>query len=546
MSKKDKRVEIDSFQNVEDDDFDTSTSTKTKKSKKSKKSKRSKDPATVDDTDDDETKSDARRGTRSSKDRDRDTPEDDDAAAEVFDDEMLAGEEELKPSKKKKKSKKAKKARKGVTFDDTVEEEYFSDADQDTKYDDEERTRKKKKKKKKRKEKWGGVDDDVDDDDDQVLDDNDDWGEGGNYSSDEDDYQDEGRRGNRRRNRRRDGDGGGDPLRVTDAEVLVSGETPRDDSPEMRLLNRFRIALRQVGAHSDGKGFITALHNHFVGVGRTGKKRNQIEQGEFRERLKSILRDTEITDYDVKRLMEILDSDGNGIIDWDEFVSFLSFPSKEMRKLVVSLRKTMIEEAGSSGVRENYKTLYDNLLDAKDRRKGGITLPKLQGYIQRVLRKKLTPGEIAELFRQIDVNNDGKITQSSLACFLKKNTHDLISGGEFDDTYPIVDVAVSASTTDEANLRHLKYHKINENLNEGAVGRSKVYLWWRSASMEDYDTEAAFLKDRVTDIIVSSKHRDSMLTAEGKPTRVVWQGVAGCGRVWPAGTGYTGFLCCRV
>ena len=48
--------------------------------------------------------------------------------------------------------------------------------------------------------------------------------------------------------------------------------------------------------------------------------------------------------------------------------------------------------------------------------------------------------------------------------------------------------------------------------------------------MEDYDTEAAFLKDRVTDIIVSSKHRDSMLTAEGKPTRV-WQGVAGGHRV---------------
>ena len=75
MSKKDKRVEIDSFQNAEDDGFDTSTSIKTKKSKKSKKSKRSKDPATVDNSDD-ETKSDARRGgTRSSKDRDRDTPE---------------------------------------------------------------------------------------------------------------------------------------------------------------------------------------------------------------------------------------------------------------------------------------------------------------------------------------------------------------------------------------------------------------------------------------------------------------------------------------
>ena len=33
--------------------------------------------------------------------------------------------------------------------------------------------------------------------------------------------------------------------------------------------------------------------------------------------------------------------------------------------------------------------------------------------------------------------------------------------------------------------------------------------------MDDYENERAFLKDRVTDLIVSPKHRDSMLTAEG-------------------------------
>ena len=85
--------------------------------------------------------------------------------------------------------------------------------------------------------------------------------------------------------------------------------------------------------------------------------------------------------------------------------------------------------------------MYNKLLDNADRKKGGITLPKLQTYIVSTLNVKLTPGETAELFRQIDTENQGIITQTSLAKFLKKNTHDLLAGGEFDDSYPIVDVA---------------------------------------------------------------------------------------------------------
>ena len=65
---------------------------------------------------------------------------------------------------------------------------------------------------------------------------------------------------------------------------------------------------------------------------------------------------------------------------------------------------------------------------------------------------------------------------------------------------------VSASKTDEANLRHLGYHKINENLNEGTI-RRKVFLWWRSASADDYETEMAFLKDRGKYSSEESVHR---------------------------------------
>ena len=522
-----------------------SSSSKTKKSKKSKKNKKSKRDAPEDEDFSDADSVDQDPGTKVSSKRtkaenkkkrsDRARMQDDDVDTKVYDDDMLENEEEVekKTTKKKKKSNKTK--RKGVTYaDDVLEREERRDRRRngDTKNDDDDEEEKGEawSNGRRSKSRRGGKRR-SDDDDDQVLDDDDDWSP--NDDDDEyDEYDDDDaagefgsssqrRRGGKRRRGGRDGSGSSrdgrddhqDDLRVTDADVLVPGETPRDDSPEMRLLNRFRVNLRQIGAHSDKKGFISALHNHFVGVGRG--KNNQIAQNEFSDRLKDILRDTEINSYDVKRLMEILDSDNNGFIDWDEFVSFLSFPSKEMRKLVISLRKRMLREAGSHGKSDNFKELFNRLLDKTDRKKGGITLPKLREYFQATLQVRLTPGETAELFRQIDSTNVGIITQAALSSFLKKNTHDLLAGGEFDDSYPIVDVAVSASKTDEQNLRHLGYHKINENLNEGSFARPAVFVWWRSSSADDYDTEIAFMKDRVTDIIVSSKNRDSMLTAEG-------------------------------
>ena len=56
--------------------------------------------------------------------------------------------------------------------------------------------------------------------------------------------------------------------------------------------------------------------------------------------------------------MDILDSDGNGVIDWDEFVSFLSFPSKEMKKLVISLWNELSKDNPPS----NMSCLYDSSL----------------------------------------------------------------------------------------------------------------------------------------------------------------------------------------
>ena len=555
---RDKRVEEEDL--LEETMTDSKFKKKSKKSNKSyKKSKRNNkvpdDFEDFEDRDDDEVEEEellseivsnnSKSKNRSKKKRNEKAMDDEDRDNGVYDDSMLdeedqdnkGGETKSKSKKKKKSNKKSnKKGRKGVTIGEE-NNQYYDDNDdgagdnldsksrREDEEDDYSKKKKSSKKSKKSKKKSRRQDDDDDDEDldNRVMDDEEEWydeeDEDRWQSSDEDREYDDVRRSSsdRRRRRRRRGqnrDDNDNDLDVTDAEILVPGETPRDDSPEMRLLNRFRLQLRQVGAHSDSKGFIAALHNHFVGVGRD--RHNQIKQGEFRERLKEILKDTEISQYDIKRLMDILDRDGNGVIDWDEFVSFLSFPSKEMKKLVISLRKKMLRSTSNNDGKNNFENLYNQLLDNSDRKKGGITLPKLQNYIISTLNVKLTPGETAELFRQIDVNNEGLITQSSLANFLKKNTHDLLAGGEFDDSYPIVDVAVSISKTDEQNLRHLGYHKINENLNEGTtLTRPNVYLWWRSASADDYDTEMAFLKDRVTDIIVSTKNRDSMLLAEG-------------------------------
>ena len=81
-----------------------------------------------------------------------------------------------------------------------------------------------------------------------------------------------------------------------------------------------------------------------------------------------------------------------------------------------------------------------------------------------MLNLQLTPGEFAEIFRQIDTDGNGFITQLNLSNFLSKSSHDLLAGGSFDDSYCVVDVAVSKTKNDEAHSQHLHYHKINEDL----------------------------------------------------------------------------------
>ena len=506
-----------------------------KRAKKSKKSKRDlarEDAAVRDDFEDvsdgEELVESRDSKVSSSKSRKKKSKRGD--SDNVYDDSMLGEsdgngtDEELTPrveetSKRMKKGKKSKRSKKNnnsrVTFDsDTKGEESSRDEGERREKKDKKRKKGKEEKSEREKAKRGKgsgkrkstPEGGIHDDDDEVVDDSDsDWAPGSedaldSYDEDEDDVD----------TKRKDG---ASKLRSKDDFLDDPIDTPRRNSPEMRLLNRFRLALRQVGAHSGGDGFIAALYSHFLGVDRDRNKK--IQAAELRDRIKDILRDTEISEFDIKSLINVLDSDGDGTVNWDEFVSFVSFPMAEMRRLVVELRKKMLDEAGSGGSAGDYKRLYESLLNERDRRKGGITLSSFTPYIQRALNLQLTPGEFAEIFRQIDTEGNGVINQLNLSSFLTKSSHDLLAGGSFDDCYCVVDIAVSKTKNDEAHLRHLKYHKINENLNRGAAFRPAVYIWWRSACVDDYENERAFMKDRVTDVIVSPKHRDSMLTAEG-------------------------------
>ena len=378
FSKKDKRVEEE---DILEETMDTKSKKKSKKSKRSKKSKQRDNNEDEFDSAEEEQEILPTKKTKSKKSKKKNQSED-----TIYDDSMLEdeGTETKSKSKSKKKSSKKNKSTSRATISEKDNEYYddnrnqvdtkSSDRDDDRNYSDEDgddyddddtnRTSSKHRKGKKKKKKKRNNNNNYQDENKVLTDEewtdqddrNSQSSDGFSGDEDYDDYDNNGsssRHGNRNRRRNR-GNRDDNDLLVSDAEILVSGETPRDDSPEMRLLNRFRLQLRQVGAHSDSKGFISALHNHFVGVGRD--KFNQIKQGEFRDRLKEILRDTEISHYDISRLMDILDSDGNGVIDWDEFVSFLSFPSKEMKKLVISLRKKMLREAGNKGGSNNFET----------------------------------------------------------------------------------------------------------------------------------------------------------------------------------------------
>ena len=124
----------------------------------------------------------------------------------------------------------------------------------------------------------------------------------------DEDYDDSGNKGRGRRHRSRSG----------------SEDTGN-------VLSKFRRVLRDsLYANQSGKKvkFATSLYHNVQAIHHNNPDGN-IQRKDFAQHLKKILKSTtggtRISDQDIDGFMSELDSDGSGAIDWDEFVSFMSF-----------------------------------------------------------------------------------------------------------------------------------------------------------------------------------------------------------------------------
>ena len=87
-----------------------------------------------------------------------------------------------------------------------------------------------------------------------------------------------------------------------------------------------------------------------------------------------------------------------------------------------------------------------------------------------------------------------------------------------DKNYPVVDIKVSHSKTDEDEYERLHYHRIPENLQskDSKKKSDPIYLWFRTGSVEDYKNKAKLSRARITDIIVNSDKNNHQLLQQGK------------------------------
>ena len=251
------------------------------------------------------------------------------------------------------------------------------------------------------------------------------------------------------------------------------------------------------------------LRTHFSGI---GNKRGDITVQDFRKQIKQLLEQTDVSDADINRLIEILDTDGSDTISWSEFVSCISYPRWQMRELVRKLRREMQRQVGTSG---DHSAFFRKL--AKGRKGNAFISPKaMQEHMHRFVSCNLTPGEAGELFRVIDTDNNKRITQAELENFLKGvNDENLFEGGNLDDECAIVDIAISTNKTEEDNFRTMHYKRINVNLNEGSIGMTHMYIWYKADRLANYSSVQEFRSKCITDIKIAHRKLDTDLTILG-------------------------------
>jgi Ca2+-binding EF-hand superfamily protein len=349
-------------------------------------------------------------------------------------------------------------------------------------------------------------DSDVETDDDVYTDDDDE-------DASDDDDDDSRRKRSRRRRRSR-------------------SESGDSDSVLQKIRHMLRASLTHLPGKEASSSFSTSLYHNFQVVFKPDGSINKVT---FAHHLNDILSNpspiakreygnVSVSENDIQAFMEAMDVDGDETVDWDEFVSFMSFTDRELRNHIRNLRKTIKKKLEQNAFDIN--KVYNSLMDPKD--KGHLSERALGKEIQSMLNIELSPGELREIFQLIDSDGDGKIAKDELKHFVESRLGDLFESknGDFDDRAPIVEIELttdqSRNTQKEENLKHMGFRCLREDLN-GSIGLGpiwkgrKVRLWFKKerSSSPTYATKEDFRKARVTDICISEDQYDSVLVSQG-------------------------------
>jgi calcium-binding protein CML len=301
------------------------------------------------------------------------------------------------------------------------------------------------------------------------------------------------------------------------------GRRKKLNESDSDVLSLFRRLLRErisncSSSASNKIDFPSALYHNFQEIHHKSKD-GIIHRSDFAEQLRVVLNNTStrVSDKDVDNFMAELDADGNGTIEWDEFVSFMSYTESEMREIIHKLRRAIRTEMDDK--KFDTKGIYQKLLlESND--KSSLSERSLGQYFHNTFKFKLTPGETREIFQFIDSDGDGQITQDEFTHFLSETTGDLfkVKNGDFDDSAPIVDIQITTDSTKqtEENLRtSLGFKQLPGDANGYSSFAKSIRLWVKKEKQEDSSSPEEFQKKRITDICLSPHKVDSVLVAQG-------------------------------
>eukprot|EP00947_MAST-08B_sp_MAST-8B-sp1_P001644 g1644.t1 len=309
------------------------------------------------------------------------------------------------------------------------------------------------------------------------------------------------------------GELGGDRRDDLDSlEDPMTGEETGEDDDVDRLGGLMRERLRRSGGGSESVA--ETLTREFADYDI--RKDGDLDKAEFEQGLRKLLRqevaDGRVTAQDVDALMRRFDTDGDDKVSFDEFASYLSYTQREMRSIMHTIR---------SGLRDlSHEPTFTKLFAQFASRKGArgqdsIDFQEFRSLCTDTLKISLTIGEMKVLFDHIDSDDSNSITQDEFTEFLKADLGDIFRASEFDDHFPVVDIAVSTSDTEDTALLAKGFRRLHGNVNDNTWFGNKIHVWYKKGHAQDFPSDAAFQKACITDVCVAFVNNSKALVADG-------------------------------